>query len=32
MLARMLVTGVNFIGMPNILAGGAIVPELIQGR
>jgi len=25
------VTGVDFIGMPNILAGRQIVPELIQG-
>ncbi len=31
MLGRMLVTGVDFIGMPNILAGRQIVPELIQG-
>ncbi len=31
-LARMLVRGVDFIAMPNILAGRAIVPELIQGR
>ncbi len=31
-LGRMLVTGVNFIGMPNILAGRKIVPELIQGE
>lgn len=31
-VARMLVTGVNFIGMPNILAGAEIVPELIQGE
>jgi len=30
-LGRMLVTGVDFIGMPNILAGRQIVPELIQG-
>jgi len=30
-VARMLVRGVDFIGMPNILAGRAIVPELIQG-
>ncbi len=29
---RMLVTGVNFIGMPNILAGEPVVPELIQGE
>ena len=27
----MLVRGVDYIGMPNILAGRAIVPELIQG-
>jgi lipid-A-disaccharide synthase len=31
-LGRMLVTGVDFIGMPNILAGRQIVPELIQGQ
>jgi lipid-A-disaccharide synthase len=31
-LGRMLITGVDFIGMPNILAGGGIVPELIQGE
>ncbi|HEV3111636.1 MAG TPA: lipid-A-disaccharide synthase [Candidatus Binataceae bacterium] len=30
LVARILVTGVNFIGMPNILAGTEIVPELIQ--
>lgn len=30
-LGRMLVRGVDFIGMPNILAGRQIVPELIQG-
>ncbi len=29
-VARMLVHGVDFIGMPNILAGQRIVPELIQ--
>jgi lipid-A-disaccharide synthase len=29
-LGRLLVTGVDFIGMPNILAGRQIVPELIQ--
>jgi lipid-A-disaccharide synthase len=28
----LLVTGVDFIGMPNILAGRQIVPELIQGE
>ncbi len=32
LVGRMLITGVKFIGMPNILAGGAIVPELIQGE
>lgn len=32
MAARLLVRGVNFAGMPNILAGREIVPELIQGR
>jgi lipid-A-disaccharide synthase len=32
MLARTLVHGVDYIGMPNILAGRAIVPELIQGE
>jgi lipid-A-disaccharide synthase len=31
-LGRMLVTGVDYIGMPNILAGRKIVPELIQGE
>lgn len=29
-VARALVRGVGFIGMPNILAGRSIVPELIQ--
>lgn len=32
LVAKMLITGVNFIGMPNILAGAEIVPELIQGE
>jgi lipid-A-disaccharide synthase len=31
-LARMLVTGVEHIGMPNILAGERVVPELIQSQ
>jgi len=31
-LARMLVRGVDFIAMPNILAGREIVPELLQGK
>jgi lipid-A-disaccharide synthase len=31
-IGRMLITGVKFIGMPNILAGAEIVPELIQGE
>jgi lipid-A-disaccharide synthase len=31
-MARLLVRGVDFIGMPNILAGRRIVPELIQGQ
>jgi lipid-A-disaccharide synthase len=29
-IARMLVSGVDHIGMPNILAGKRVVPELIQ--
>jgi lipid-A-disaccharide synthase len=29
-LGRLLVTGVDVIGMPNILAGRRVVPELIQ--
>jgi lipid-A-disaccharide synthase len=29
-LARLLVRGVDYIGMPNLLAGRAVVPELIQ--
>jgi lipid-A-disaccharide synthase len=31
-LARMLVTGVDFFGMPNILAERLVVPELLQGQ
>lgn len=31
-LARILVRGVDYIAMPNILAGREVVPELIQGR
>jgi lipid-A-disaccharide synthase len=31
-LARLLVRGVSHISLPNIIAGRAIVPELIQGR
>jgi lipid-A-disaccharide synthase len=31
-LARMLVRGVDFLAMPNILAGREVVPELIQRR
>jgi lipid-A-disaccharide synthase len=31
-LGKMLITGVDFIGMPNILAGEKIVPELIQAE
>jgi lipid-A-disaccharide synthase len=30
LVAKMLITGVKYIGMPNILAGTEIVPELIQ--
>ena len=30
-LARLLVRGVRHIGMPNIVAGREIVPELLQG-
>ena len=30
LVAKILVTGVKYIGMPNILAGEEIVPELIQ--
>jgi lipid-A-disaccharide synthase len=32
LVAWTLVTGVNHIGMPNILAGRTIVPELLQSR
>ena len=31
-LARLLVRGVSHISLPNIIAGRAIVPELIQGQ
>src|SRR5439155_112311 len=31
-LARLLVRGVRHIGMPNIVAGHEVVPELLQGR
>ena len=31
-LARLLVRGVDHIGMPNILAGRTVAPELIQGE
>lgn len=31
-LARMLVRGVSHVGMPNIVAGREVVPELLQGR
>jgi lipid-A-disaccharide synthase len=30
MIGRLLIRGVNFIGMPNLLAGRRLVPELIQ--
>jgi len=29
-IGRMLIRGVNFIGMPNLLAGRSVLPELIQ--
>jgi lipid-A-disaccharide synthase len=32
MLGRMLVRGVDYVGMPNILAGRELVPELLQRR
>jgi lipid-A-disaccharide synthase len=31
-LGRLLVRGVRYIGMPNIVAGREVVPELLQGR
>jgi lipid-A-disaccharide synthase len=31
-VARLLVRGVRYVGMPNIVAGHEIVPELLQGR
>jgi lipid-A-disaccharide synthase len=31
-LGRVLVRGVSYIGMPNIVAGREVVPELLQGR
>jgi lipid-A-disaccharide synthase len=31
-LARLLVRGVRFVGMPNIVAGREVVPELLQGQ
>jgi lipid-A-disaccharide synthase len=31
-LARLLVRGVSSVGMPNIVAGRAVVPELLQSR
>ena len=31
-LGRLLVRGVRFIGMPNIIAGREVVPELLQRR
>src|SRR6185503_3025532 len=30
--ARMLVRGVRHVGMPNIVAGREVVPELLQGN
>ena len=32
LLARLLIRGVRHIGMPNIVAGHEVVPELLQGR
>jgi len=31
-LGRLLVRGVRYIGMPNIVAGQEVVPELLQGK
>lgn len=31
-LARLLVRGVRYVGMPNIVAGHEVVPELLQGQ
>ena len=31
-LARLLIRGVRYVGMPNIVAGHQIVPELLQGQ
>jgi lipid-A-disaccharide synthase len=31
-LARLLVRGVSWVGMPNIVAGHEVVPELLQGQ
>jgi lipid-A-disaccharide synthase len=31
-LARLLVRGVRHVGMPNIVAGREVVPELLQGQ
>jgi lipid-A-disaccharide synthase len=31
-LARLLVHGVRWVGMPNIIAGREVAPELLQGR
>ena len=31
-IARLLIRGVRYVGMPNIVAGREVVPELLQGR